>query len=174
MRTFLTILLVAAAAVLQTALRRVWEPLAYADLPLILTVYFALQRDTAKALFIGAGVGTLTDALGGGLLGASGFAKTIVAYILVSISNRFGINSPLIRVPVLAGATLLDAALYFVLHKFWGQNFPAQFVQTSALRVLGTTIAGSLILLVVDAFFSEQARQRRGFSGKRRKAQRYF
>ncbi|MDT5295365.1 MAG: hypothetical protein QOJ76_2245, partial [Acidobacteriota bacterium] len=65
---------VALAVVLQTSLSALWQPFAYANLPLIVVVYFALQRDAVMAVFIGTAAGLSTDVLSGGLLGASGFS----------------------------------------------------------------------------------------------------
>ena len=64
------------AIVLQWTLRNVAEPLAYIDLPLIIVVYAALQRNSIRALIFGTVAGIAVDALSGGLLGASGFSKT--------------------------------------------------------------------------------------------------
>ena len=61
------------AVLLQWTLRAVAEPFAYVDLPLIVVVYAALQRDSLKAIFLGTFAGLAIDALSGGLLGASGF-----------------------------------------------------------------------------------------------------
>src|SRR5207237_10886130 len=63
------------AIALQSALRAVWQPLAYVDLTLVLVVHFALQREPLNALFVAAAAGLTLDALGGGLLGAGGFSK---------------------------------------------------------------------------------------------------
>ncbi len=70
------------AVLLQWTLRNVAEPFAYIDLPLIIVVYAALQRDAIKAIFFGTFAGLAVDALSGGLLGANGFSKTLVAFMV--------------------------------------------------------------------------------------------
>ena len=70
MRQLKVALVLAVAIILQSTLRAVWPPLVYVDLPLIVVVYFALQRDALQALLVGAIAGLATDALSGGLLGA--------------------------------------------------------------------------------------------------------
>jgi rod shape-determining protein MreD len=70
------------AVLLQWTLRNIAEPLAYVDFPLIIVVYAALQRDAVKALIYGTLAGIAVDALSGGLLGANGFSKTLIAYIV--------------------------------------------------------------------------------------------
>ncbi len=48
---------VALVAVLQSSLRTVWTPFVYADLALVVVVYFALQRDAVQAVVIGTAAG---------------------------------------------------------------------------------------------------------------------
>ena len=90
----LTIALVV-AILLQWTLRNVAEPLAYVDFPLIIVVYAALQRNSVRAILFGTIAGLAVDALSGGLLGANGFAKTLIAYIVSEIARRvYGRSSP--------------------------------------------------------------------------------
>src|ERR1051326_4302061 len=93
------------AIALQSALRAVWQPLAYVDLTLILVVHFALQREPLNALFVAAAAGFSMDAWGGGLLGAGGFSKVLTAYAVYFVAQRVMLDTPLLRIPVLAGAT---------------------------------------------------------------------
>src|SRR5918997_106896 len=109
---------VAAAVLLQSTLRVLLRnESAYADLPLVVVVYFALRLDPVQALLIASVAGLAADALGGGLLGAGGFSKTLTAFLIASLVTRIRIDNPLLRIPVLAGATLFDAAVYVALHR---------------------------------------------------------
>ena len=172
MRQLKIALVLALAIVLQTSLSYVWHPFIYVDFPLVVVVYFALQRDPMQALVIGMIAGLATDALSVGLLGAGGFSKTLTAYVVVSVATRIMLDNPLLRIPVLASATLLDSIVYILLHRMLGQPPLMPFAATAAFRVIGTTVAGSLILYVLDTFFSERARQRKLFAGRRRAARR--
>ena len=165
--------IVALAVILQSSLRQVWPPLVHIDLPLIVTVYFALQRDVLQALIIGAVAGLATDALSSGsLLGAGGFSLTLTAYLIASLSTRVMLDNPLVRIPVLAGAALLDAAVYVLLHRMLDQPSLRPFVVTASYKVIWTTVVGTILLYVFDTFFSERARQRRQLSTRRRVARR--
>jgi hypothetical protein len=73
---------------------------------------------------------------------------------------------------VLAGAALLDAAVYVLLHRMLDQPSLRPFVETAAYKVIWTTITGTIILYVFDNVFSERARQRRQLSTRRRVARR--
>src|SRR5499433_3556339 len=111
----LTILLIV-AVLLQWTLRNVAEPLAYIDFPLIIVVYAALQRNSLRAILFGTFAGLAVDALSGGLLGANGFSKTLIAYIVSEIARRVYMDNLLLRIPVIAGACVLDNGLIFGLH----------------------------------------------------------
>jgi rod shape-determining protein MreD len=164
---------VALAVILQSNLKAVWQPLTYVDLPLVVVVYFGLQRNALQALIIGAIVGLATDALGsGGLLGAGGFSKTLVAFIVVTTATKMMLDNPLVRIPILAGAALFDASIYVLLHRMLGQPPRMSFVEMTAFKVIGTTIFGTFVLYVLERLFSERARQRRHFAFRRRVAQR--
>src|SRR3954469_22814013 len=135
------------AILLQSSLRNIWEPLVYIDLPLIVVVYFALQRDMLQALMVGVCAGLATDALSSGsLLGAGGFSKTLTAYIIAALATRVMLDNPLVRIPVLAGAALFDAAIYVLLHRMLDQPSLRPFVETASYKVIWTTVVGTVFL----------------------------
>ena len=159
------VIVLALAILLQSSLRNIWPPFVYIDLPLIVVVYFALQRDMAQALVVGVIAGLATDALsGGGLLGAGGFSKTLTAYLIAALATRVMLDNPLVRIPVLAGAALLDATIYVLLHRMLGQASQMPFVERVSYKLIWTTVVGTIILYIFDTFFSERARQRRQFA----------
>ena len=174
MRQLKIALVLALAVILQTTLgARVWHPFIYIDLPLIVVVYFALQRDAMQALLVGAAAGLAMDALGaGGLLGAGGFSKTLTAYLIVSLAQRVNIDNPLARIPVLAGAALFDDTVYVLLHRMLSQPTTYRFIDGAPLKLIATTVAGTLMLYALDLLFSERARQRRQLAFRRRVARR--
>ena len=168
-------LCVALAVVLQSSLRKLWPPLVYVDLPLVVVVYFALRRDAVVAVITGTAAGLATDVLSSGLLGAQGFSKTLTAYLIAAIITRIMLDNPLLRVPVLAGAAAFDTLVYVLLHRLLGQPptpLAGTFAETIAYRVIWTTVAGTLIAYALDVFFSDTARQRRQFAFRRRLARR--
>jgi rod shape-determining protein MreD len=163
---------VALAVVLQSSLRAFWESSAYVDLPLVVVVYFALRRDPLQAVVIGAVAGLGTDAFSSGLLGANGFSKTLVAYLIAAVVTRVLLDNPLLRIPVLAGAVLVEGLIYMLLHRLFGQGPLEAFGETLAYKVIGTTVAGTVIIYVLDIFVSEHGSQRRQFALRRRVARR--
>jgi rod shape-determining protein MreD len=149
------------AIVLQWTLRNVWEPLAYIDFPLIIVVYAALQRNAIRAILFGTVSGIAVDALSGGLLGANGFAKTLIAYIVSEIARRVYMDNLLLRIPVLAGACVSNAVIYFGLHRLLGQPPAGDVLVIGAYSLIGTTIAGTLIYLFLQSFATDKARPRK-------------
>ncbi len=138
------------AILLQWTLRNVWEPLTFIDFPLIIVIYAALQRNSIRALIFGSISGIAVDALSGGLLGANGFAKTLVAYIVSEIARRVYMDNLLLRIPVIAGACLASQLVYYGLHRLFSQTPAGDPVLTIAYSVIGTTIAGTLIYLALQ------------------------
>lgn len=149
------------AVLLQWTLRNVAEPFAFIDFPLIIVVYAALQRNSLRAILFGTFSGLAVDLLSGGLLGANGFSKTLIAYIVSELARRVYLDNLLLRIPVIAGACFLDDAVYYGLHRLLGQEPSGQFFIIASYTVLGTTIAGTFIYLFLDRFMSEKLASRK-------------
>lgn len=147
------------AVLLQWTLRNVFEPLTYIDFPLIIVVYAALQGSSVKSLLYGTFAGISVDALSYGLLGANGFSKTLVAFVVTEIVRRVYVDNLLLRIPVIAGACLLDDLVYYGLHRLLGQEPSGQFITTIAYSLIGTTIAGTIIFLLLSNVFTENVRR---------------
>lgn len=164
------------ALLLQLTLASIWEPLKYIDFPLICVVYFALQRDAVRAVVTATIVGLGIDMLiatgeAGALLGANGFAKTVVAYAIAWLGTRILLDNPLMRIPVLAGSTALNAVIYYGLHRMFART-PAPFAETLAFSLIATTAIGTLLFYFLDAYISDHANSRRLFASRRRAARR--
>ncbi len=160
------------AIILQLSLRAVWLPLSYIDFPLLVVVYIALQRDAWKALIVGTIAGLVVDAASGGLIGAGGFSKTLTAYIVFLAATRINLENPLLRIPVLAAAAVMDAAIYVFWHRSLGYPPLAPFVQTLSYRLIGTTIVGTFVFYMLDSVFTARSAQNRQFANRRRVARR--
>ena len=158
--------------VLQLSLREVWRPLAYIDFPLIVVVYIALQREAWQALVVGTLAGLIVDARSGGLIGAGGFSKTLTAYIIFFAATKVNLENPLLRIPVLAAASMLDSAIYVFWHRLLGYPPGAPLMQTISYRLIATTVVGTLVLYVLDSVKSGESAQRRQFATRRRVARR--
>ena len=162
----------AISIVLQLSLRAVWPPLSYIDFPLVVVVYIALQRDAWQALLVGTMAGLIVDATSGGLIGAGGFSKTLTAYVIYFAATRVNLENPLVRIPVLATASVLDASIYVFWHRLLGYPPVVPFMQTLSYKLIATTAVGTLVLYMLDSVVAERASQRRQFASRRKVARR--
>ena len=149
------------AVVLQWTLRNIAEPFAYIDFPLIIVVFAALQRNAIRAIIFGTLAGVAVDALSGGLLGANGFTKTLIAFLVSEIARRVYLDNLLLRIPVIAGACLFDDLLYYGLHRLFGQLPLGDVLVTMAYSLIGTTIAGTFVYFMLQNFAGERVRPKK-------------
>lgn len=167
----LAVILIVSVA-LQLLLRSVWEPLSYIDFPLVVVVYIALQREAWQALVVATLAGLIVDAQSGGLIGAGGFSKTLTAYIIYFAATKVNLENPLLRIPVLAAATVLDSGIYVFWHRLLGYPPSVPLVQTMSYKLIATTVVGTLVLYLIDSIVAERSAQRRQFATRRRVARR--
>jgi rod shape-determining protein MreD len=91
------------AAVLLALLLQAFLPVhfrwaSYMELPLLVTVYFALsKRNPSSGLLLGMVVGLLQDSLSLTPLGLYGIAKTLTGYLGSSIGARLDVEHPIAR-----------------------------------------------------------------------------
>ena len=70
----------------------------YLELPLLVTLYFALsKRNPSSGLLLGMAVGLLQDSLSRTHLGLYGIAKTLVGFLGSSIGARVDVEHPIAR-----------------------------------------------------------------------------
>src|SRR5262249_60588688 len=93
--------------------------------------------------------------------GASGFSKTLIAYMVSELARRVYLDNLLLRIPVIAGACLLNNAVYYGLHRLLGQEMPAQFWLNTSYALVGTTLVGTAIYLFLENFLTEKTSNRR-------------
>ena len=105
------IVLATGFALLVQALIPIYFPKAgILDLPLLITIYFALsRRNPSTGLLLGTMIGLLQDSLSKVPLGFYGIAKTIIGYIASSIGARLDTEHPAARFAL--------TVLFFVVHQ---------------------------------------------------------
>jgi len=85
----------------------------YLELPLLVTLYFALsKRNPSSGLVLGMVVGLLQDSLSRTPLGLYGIAKTLVGYVGSSIGARLDVEHPLARFILTIGFYLFHHAVF--------------------------------------------------------------
>lgn len=149
-RPYAMILVPLAAILFQVYLPRFFEYLGYLELPLLVTVYYALmKRQPIPALIFGSLVGLGQDSLSYHPLGMFGIVKTLVGYFAASVSMRFDVDNPLIQ--------LLLGFFFFFFHQFFywvlsrallAQQVDFNLQQTFLFGVLNAVVALPLFALL--------------------------
>ena len=86
----------------------------YFDLPLLVTIFFAMARRSPVAgLFTGAVIGLAQDMLGHNPIGIYGIAKTVVGYGASSLGVKLDVENAGARLLVTLGFYLVHSAVYF-------------------------------------------------------------
>lgn len=166
MQTFKIVLTIVVALVLQMLLSNYVRFFRYIDLPLLVTVYFALQRAPVLGMVTGMVAGLGGDAVGGGILGVGGFCKTLIGYLVGVASVRLSLENPLARLSVVAVASAGSTVLFVGLNQMLEQSLPyvstwGEFGATIGWKMLGDTVTSIILFIVLDRLFSEQATARR-------------
>jgi rod shape-determining protein MreD len=96
-RPLILIVVPLTAILFQVYVPRFLPFLSYLELPLLITVHFALtHREPVPAVFFGAAVGLLQDSLSHQPIGMFGIVKTLVGYFAASVGLRFDVENPVI------------------------------------------------------------------------------
>lgn len=127
-----------------------FEYLAYLELPLLVTVYFALmRRDPVGGILIGAGIGLLQDSLSHQPLGMFGIVKTLVGYFAASVGLRFDVDHHTVRFLLGLFFFLFHQFLYWVLAQaLLGQQVGFDIQHTLILGLMNAAVAVSLFYVL--------------------------
>ncbi len=88
------------------------------DLPLLVTIYFALmRRSQIRGLTIGLILGLAQDSFSRFYIGMYGLCKTMVGYLSASVGMQFDVEHPLVRVLLCLVFYLFHQFLYWVLQR---------------------------------------------------------
>jgi rod shape-determining protein MreD len=107
-----------AALLLQTLLPRLISSLAILDLPLIVTLFFAVsRRNPIAGTTTGATIGLLQDALSSLQIGVNGMAKSIIGYCAASLGSRIDVDNNSTRTVLTFGFFLLQSVLIYLIER---------------------------------------------------------
>ena len=112
LRIIWLILIPLVAILFQVYIPRFVSFLSYLELPLLITVHFALgQRSPISAVFYGMSIGLVQDSLSHQPIGMFGIVKTLVGYFAGSVSQRFDVENPIV--------TFILAFFFYFFHQFF-------------------------------------------------------
>ena len=111
-----TLLVPIAAILLQALLPRAMPRLAILDLPLVVTIFFAVSRRSPVAgTMTGAIIGLLQDALTGRPIGVNGMAKALIGYVAASIGVQVDVEALTTRLLMNFVFCLLQSFLLYLI-----------------------------------------------------------
>jgi len=140
-----------AALVLQAWLPRVIGPYEWFDLPLVVTVYFALgRRSPIQGTLMGAAMGLFEDALSHHALGVNGVAKSVVGFLAASVGVRIDVENHTIRLVLNFLLSLLSSAIIvFIYRVLLGLDLQWQWF-TELFRAIGNSLIAVVLFPVLD------------------------
>ncbi len=132
-----------AATLFQVTVAHSIRYLSYLDLSLLVTVYFSfMRRSPIAGVLFGAGIGLAQDSLSRGYFGMYGIVKTLVGYFAASVSQRFDVENPWVRLVLGFFFYFFHQFFYWVLKRaLLGEKLSFDPVQTIVLAVLNAAVA---------------------------------
>ncbi len=146
-----------ASLVLQAWLPRVLGSYAWFDLPLVITVYFALgRRSPIQGTLMGATIGLFEDALSHHAIGVNGIAKAIVGYLGASVGVRIDVENHAIRLILTFLLSALSSTIcIFVYTVLLGLTYKWQWL-TELFIAIGNSIVAVVLFPLLDKLQSRE------------------
>jgi len=140
-----------AALVLQAWLPRVVGRYVWFDLPLVVTVYFALgRRSPIQGTLMGGGLGLFQDALTHHAIGVNGIAKTVAGFLAASVGVRIDVENHTIRILLNFFLSLLCSGIYlFIYRVLLGLDLEWSWL-TELFKAIGNSIIAFILFPLLD------------------------
>jgi rod shape-determining protein MreD len=130
-------------------LSSVWPiSLMFFDLPLLVVLYYALDRGPTTGLSLGGVIGLVQDSLSGSLFGAGAVARSLVGYAIGSAGARLVLTGPLPQFLLVAAGTIVARLLELLTLVLMGRRL----VPPPLLGLLAVAVGNGLIGGVLLAF----------------------
>lgn len=149
--SYVYVLVPLAALVLQAWLPRVLGRFAYMDLPLLVTIYFALnRRSPIFGTVLGAVLGMAQDGLTQGAIGIHGIANAVCGFLSASIGIRIVVDNNIIRMLLNFAFTLLSSGIVlFIIRILLGMAWQTNWLD-ELLRAAGNALIGMVLFPLLD------------------------
>ena len=140
-----------AAMFIQAWLPRLLHGYAWFDLPLAVTVYFALaRRDPIQGTMLGAGMGIFQDALTHHEIGVNGIGKTVAGFLAGSVGVRINVDNFAIRLGMTFALSLLCSVLYIITYRVLLGIDQDWRVLEVLMKAVGTTFVAMILFPLLD------------------------
>jgi rod shape-determining protein MreD len=140
-----------AALVLQAWLPRVVGRFIWFDLPLLVTIYFALgRRSPIQGMLLGGGMGLFEDGLTHHAIGINGIAKTVAGFLAASVGVRIDVENHTIRVLLVFLLSLLCSGIYLFIYRILlGLDLDWNWL-TELAKAIGNSLIGMALFPLLD------------------------
>ncbi|MGD0802442.1 MAG: rod shape-determining protein MreD [Terracidiphilus sp.] len=147
-------LLIYALTPLTALVLQAWLPhllSAFFDLPLLVTIYFALvRRDSIQGTLMGGSMGIFEDALTHHAIGVNGIAKTVAGFLAGSVGVRIDVENHTIRLMLTFLLSLLCSAIYlFIYRVLLGMDLQWSWL-TELAKAVGTSMFAMVLFPLLD------------------------
>ncbi len=146
-----TLLVPLAAILLQVYLPKILPALTILDLPLIVTLFFAVSRRSPIAGTVTGGtIGLIQDVLTSQYIGVNGMAKSVVGYAAASLGSQIDVENLATRALLSFGFSLVQSVLlYLIERRLLGITaFHLLWVHELVRAVANTVVAVPVFLLL--------------------------
>jgi rod shape-determining protein MreD len=142
------------AVLLQVLLPKALPRLAILDLPLIVTLFFAIsRRNPIAGTVTGATIGLLQDVLTSQPIGVNGMAKSVIGYAAASLGSRIDVENTGTRAVLTFGFSLVQSVLlYLIERRLLGVRAFHVLWLHELIRAVVNTAVGVPIYLLLDRF----------------------
>lgn len=125
----------------------------YIDLPLLVTIFFAMaRRNPISGLLTGAVIGLAQDMLGHNPIGIYGIAKTVVGYGASSLGVKLDVENAGARLLVTLGFYFVHSAVYFTVARGMVNMTQTWSWSRGLLAGLANAFLGVILYFVLDKF----------------------
>jgi len=139
------------ALVLQAWLPRVLGRFSWFDLPLVVTLFFAMsRRNPIQGSVMGGILGIFEDGLTGHAIGINGVAKTLVGYLAASVGALIDTDAYPIRLLLTFFLSLIGSATYFfVFHFLLGLSLESNWM-VELYKAIGNSLIAVVAFPLLD------------------------
>ena len=125
----------------------------YFDLPLLVTIFFAMaRRNPISGLLTGSVIGLAQDMLGHNPIGIYGIAKTVVGYGASSLGVKLDVENAGARLLVTLGFYLVHSAVYFTVARGMVNMNQNWVWWHGILAGLANAVLGVMLFFLLDKF----------------------
>jgi rod shape-determining protein MreD len=130
------------------------------NLVLVAVVYIALAFGAVTGLLAGTIGGLAQDALGGGIVGIGGIAKTLIGFVVGVLSAQFNLSTTVPRLVMFVAATFVHEVLFAGLQAITGGRHFSLKLSAVLLQALVNGLIGVAAFVIVENGPEMMARRR--------------